>query len=110
MIIGNVSSDGSDRTEGRRGGFSGNRLGLLQAIYNNVEIPLRTRMAAAVAALPFETPKLSATALVPMGEEFAKRLERAIARSREGQRVIEHSAIPAERAAASLSRNDSRST
>jgi|SRR6516162_1357472 hypothetical protein len=31
------------------------------------------------------------TALVPMGEEFAKRLERAIERSREGQKLIEHS-------------------
>ena len=69
----------------------GTALDFLRAIYHNDELPLRTRMAAAVAALPFETPKLSATALVPMGEEFAKRLEKAIQRSREGPKLIEHS-------------------
>ena len=69
----------------------GTALDFLRAIYHNDELPLRTRMTAAMAALPFETPKLSATALVPMGEEFAKRLERAIERSREGQKLIEHS-------------------
>ena len=67
----------------------GTALDFLRAIYHNDELPLRTRMAAAVAALPFETPKLSATALVPMGEEFAKRLEKAIQRSREGPGLIE---------------------
>jgi len=72
----------------------GTALGLLQAIYNNVEVPLRTTMAAATAALPFETPKLSATALLPMGEDFAKRLERAVERSRERPRLIEHSPTP----------------
>jgi hypothetical protein len=37
-------------------------------------------MRAAVEALPFESPKLSATAVLT-GEDFAERLEKAIARS-----------------------------
>jgi len=65
-------------------------LAFLQAVYRNQEIPLSVRMRAAIEALPFETPKLSATALVPMGGDFAKRLEKAIERSREGSRLIEH--------------------
>ena len=65
-------------------------LELLQAVYRNAEIPLSVRIRAATEALPFETPKLSATALVPMGEEFAKKLERAVGRSR-ACRLIEHS-------------------
>ena len=69
----------------------GTALDFLRAIYHNDELPLRTRMAAAVAALPFETPKLSATAFVPAGEAFAAKLEKAILRSREGPRLIEHS-------------------
>jgi len=67
-------------------------LDFLKAIYKNEGIPLSVRMRAAIEALPFETPKLSATALIPAGGDFAKRLERAIARSREGIRMIEHSA------------------
>jgi hypothetical protein len=66
----------------------GTALDFLRAIYHNDELPLRTRMAAATAALPFETPKLSATAFVPMGEGFARRLEQAVARSR--TTIIEH--------------------
>ena len=68
-----------------------NALALLQAVYRNEAIPLSIRMRAAIEALPFETPKLSATALIPAGGDFAVRLERAIARSGEGPRLIDSS-------------------
>jgi hypothetical protein len=63
-------------------------LEFLQAIYKNGGIPLGVRMRAAIEALPFETPKLSATAIVPGGESIEARLKRAIARSR--LKLIEH--------------------
>jgi hypothetical protein len=55
-------------------------LGLLQAVYRNPEVPLPARMKAAVECLPFESPKLSATAVLT-AEDFGDRLEQAIARS-----------------------------
>jgi hypothetical protein len=53
-------------------------------------------MRAATEALPFEAPKLSAVAVASMsGNEFAQRLDRAIARS--GVKLIEAKAVePAE--------------
>jgi hypothetical protein len=60
-------------------------LDLLRAVYRNPQVPLSTRMRAAIAALPFEKPKLSAMALLPMGD-LAERLDKAIARS-EGARL-----------------------
>jgi hypothetical protein len=36
---------------------------------------------AAIKASPFESPKLSATAVFPAGQDFPTRFERAIARS-----------------------------
>jgi hypothetical protein len=50
------------------------------------------RMRAAMAALPFETPKLIVTALIS-GPDFGARLDRAIKMSKEGPvKIIEHSA------------------
>ena len=57
-------------------------LKLLQAIYKDKKQPLNVRVRCAIEALPFETPKLSATAITSMnGNSFAEALERAIARS-----------------------------
>jgi hypothetical protein len=58
-------------------------LGLLRSIYRDKLLPLPVRMRAATEALPYENPKLSAVAVASMsGNEFAQRLDRAIARSR----------------------------
>ena len=65
-------------------------LELLQAVYSSSALPLSTRMRAAIAALPFETPKLAVTAIGPMSEGFAMQLEKAIARS---GKLIEAQAI-----------------
>lgn len=64
-------------------------LTFLQSIYRNQQVPLPVRMRAAIECLPFESPKLSATALLT-GDDFAARLEKAIARSGAGARLIEH--------------------
>jgi hypothetical protein len=59
-----------------------NSLELLKAVYSDPDLPLQTRMRAAIAAAPYESPRLSMTAVVTgNGEEFARRLELAIARS-----------------------------
>jgi hypothetical protein len=58
-------------------------LELLQTIYRDRTLPLNVRVRAAVEALPFENPKLSATAITTMdGKSFAAALERAIERSK----------------------------
>ena len=55
-------------------------LDFLQAVYRDPMQPLSVRMRAAIEALPFEAPKLSAVAVSSMSGA-AERLERAIARS-----------------------------
>jgi hypothetical protein len=55
----------------------------LQGIYNDPTQSTSMRMRAAIECLPFETPKLSATAITTMnGKSFAEQLERAINRSK----------------------------
>jgi hypothetical protein len=63
-------------------------LAFLQAIYRSGLVPMHTRMRAAAICLPFETPKLPVTAHVT-GDDFAARLERAIARSGVAPKMIE---------------------
>jgi hypothetical protein len=58
-------------------------LELLQAIYRSPSMKLSIRMKAAMAALPFESPKLAVIATNSMsGDRFAEVLDRAIARSK----------------------------
>jgi hypothetical protein len=77
-----------DEPEGAEVPANVNALEMLQAIYRSPKLPLMTRMRAAAMALPFESPKLMATATVDLGQDFAARLERAILRSH-GPKVIE---------------------
>jgi hypothetical protein len=58
-----------------------NALVYLQSIYRNPSEPDGRRMRAAMAALPFETPKLAVTTNLS-NENFAAMLDKAIARSR----------------------------
>jgi len=64
-------------------------LHLLQKVYRSPRQPMSRRMRAAIEALPFETPKLTAVAVGQLhGEDFYARLERALQRSN-GARLIE---------------------
>ena len=71
-------------------------LDFLQRIYRSTQQPMSLRMRAAIEALPFEKPKLSATAnLLFDGKSFADALERCIERSKSlpqlnGPNTIEH--------------------
>jgi hypothetical protein len=56
-------------------------LDLLQAIYRCPDQPLSVRMKAAIAALPYEHPKLAVTAVLDGSEDLGARLNRAIQRS-----------------------------
>ena len=61
---------------------------LLKIIYQCAELPLPVRMRAAIAAIPFETPKLSAAAQITEND-FATLLDRRI-RHYEEMKMIEH--------------------
>jgi hypothetical protein len=54
---------------------------LLQAVYRSADQPLSVRMRAAMAALPYEHPKLAVTAVLDGTEDLGARLSRAIQRS-----------------------------
>jgi hypothetical protein len=56
-------------------------LEFLQATYRSPDVPFHTRMRAAAIALPFESPKLQATATIGLSLDFSVRLERAVKRS-----------------------------
>ena len=68
-------------------------LTFLRAVYQNASVPLPVRIRCAVECLPFESPKLSATAIV-QGQDFAAlldaRLSRADKLNGEGPKLIEH--------------------
>jgi TATA-box binding protein (TBP) (component of TFIID and TFIIIB) len=54
-------------------------LDLLRAVYRNNQLPLTIRMRAAIAALPFESPKLAVTAMVSE-QDFATLLDQRLKR------------------------------
>src|SRR5262249_37439736 len=63
----------------------------LQAIYRNAGLPLTTRMRAMIAAIPFESPKLIATAVMNEGS-FADLLDRRLKRI-EQMKLLENKTI-----------------
>jgi hypothetical protein len=74
-----------------------NALAYLQSIYRNPSEPDGRRMRAAMAALPFESPKLSAMAIGNMsGQDFASMLDRAIQRSQGNGRNVPQIELSAE--------------
>src|SRR5215472_16546128 len=70
----------------------------MEAVYLNPNLPLNTRLRAAIEAAPYRHPKLATTAHGHFeGKDFASQLERAIARSRgeipallTAPKVVEH--------------------
>src|SRR5262245_2224174 len=66
-------------------------LDLLRAVYRNNQLPLTTRMRAAIAALPFEVPKLEVTAVVSE-QEFATVLDRRLKRIQE-MKLLENKVV-----------------
>jgi len=58
-------------------------LHFLEAVYCNPNLPLATRLRAAIEAAPYKHPKLSVSAVVKMdGKSFAETLDRATDRSK----------------------------
>src|SRR6516164_5268672 len=73
-------------------GPDGNSLDLLQAVYRSIELPLHTRMRAAMAALKHEVPALAVQALITE-QDIATVLDRRIAnyeRLERERKLIEH--------------------
>jgi len=68
-----------DNPEAIEIGPHGTSLDLLQAVYRSNALPLHTRMRAAMVCLPFETPKLLATAIIDE-RDFATLLDQRIKR------------------------------
>jgi hypothetical protein len=68
---------------------------LHRKVYQNIGLPLATRMRAAQIAIEYERPRLAVTGIFDARGDFAERLERAVERSR-AVRVIEHSGDPAQ--------------
>jgi hypothetical protein len=67
-------------------------LELFQKVYQNPNLPLPTRMRAAIAAKDHEHPKLGVTINVHDDGSFAAQLDAAIRRSNGSAKVIEHQA------------------
>jgi hypothetical protein len=61
--------------------FTGSALDYLQSVYRDTTREPYVRMRAAIAAIPFESPKLQATATLQLGLDFASKLDRAVLRS-----------------------------
>jgi len=80
-------------------------LTLLQKVYRSAAIPLPTRMRAAMAALPFESPKLAVVATLNAGD-FADQLDKAIERSSRVMKTIEHQPAQPSTTVATLSSSD----
>jgi hypothetical protein len=66
----------------------------LQSIYRNPMQSTGMRMRAAMAALPFEAPKLAVTTNAPWTDSLADALDRALQRSQ--VKLIEHQPAPAQ--------------
>jgi hypothetical protein len=66
-----------------------NSLDFLKAVYSNSEIPLNIRLRAAIAAAPYEHPKLAFSVVAQASSNFADRLELAYLCSASVARVIE---------------------
>src|SRR5262245_14169639 len=68
---------------------------ILVAIYRNPKMPLHTRMRAAIAAIPYESPKLAVTAVMT-GKDFASILEARMRRFKklEAAKVINAQPTP----------------
>ena len=74
---------------------NGISLDLLQAVYRSNRLPLHTRMRAAGMAIPYECPRLMATAIINENS-FAELLEKRLKRIErmEQQKVIEAKPAP----------------
>jgi hypothetical protein len=75
-------------------------LHFLEAVYCNPNLPLATRLRAAIEAAPYRHPKLSAAAVGHFnGQSFAEMLDRCIERSKQpslpAPNTIEHEPLPA---------------